>query len=289
MANLVTETQQRPWPAPMAGAVLKLWRAQCHLWELSKEIDDFFNLKPYRTALYADEAGLEHVLVAHTTHEPPVALPLIAGDCMQNMRVALDQLAWALARIGGKEPPRNVACPIYLAPDDFHERTKKGRPTAGSGLAKIRTMPAEARRMIEELQPWHAEDPELHPLWTLNEYSRIDRHRTLSIIFALDDYSDAVVGRRSESGKFVHDPDMTANEVLSSGAFYDGAELFRFTLKEPEPNLEVQYESSPLYLSLGKAYETTGVPVVELLGDIHRHIERNVLPSFRKFFEEPVP
>lgn len=165
--------------------------------------------------------------------------------------------AWALAGIGGKEPSRNAAFPIYLAPDDFHERTKKGRPTAGSGLAKIRTMPAEARRMIEELQPWHAEDPELHPLWTLNEYSRIDRHRTLSIIFALDDYSDAVVGRRSESGKFVHDPDMTANEVLSSGAFYDGAELFRFTLKEPEPNLEVQYESSPLYLSLGKAYETT--------------------------------
>lgn len=281
----MAETKQRPWPAPLGGAVLKLWRAQCHLWELSKEIDDFFETKPYRLALYTDEAGLEYVLVVRTTEEPPVSLPLIAGDCMQNMRVTLDQLAWALASIGENEPPRNTAFPIYLDPDDFHEKTKKGRPAAGSGLAKIREMPAKAQEMIEELQPYHAEDPELHPLWTLNEYSRIDRHRTLSIIFALDDYSDALVGKRNESGEFVPDPDMTEREVLSSGAFYDGAELFRFTLKEPEPNLEVQYESSSLYLSLGKAYETTGVPIVSLLGDIHHHIQKDILPLFRKFFE----
>jgi hypothetical protein len=80
---------------------------------------------------------------------------------------------------------------------------------------------------------------------------------------------------------------MTLDEMLSSGAFYDGAKLFRFTLKKPEPNVEVQYDSSPRFLSLGKAYVTTGVPVVELLGDIHRHIEQNVLSPFTKFFEEP--
>ena len=227
--------------------------------------------------------------MVRTTHEPPVSLPLIAGDCMQNMRVALDQLAWALAGIGDKDPPRNTAFPIYLDPDDFHAKKKKQRPTAGSGLAKIRAMPTEAQKMIEKLQPYYAEDPELHPLWTLNEYSRIDRHRTLSIIFALDDYSDAVVGRRNESGEFLPDPGMTAKETLSSGALHDGAELFSFTLKEPEPNVEVRYDSSPLYLSLGKEYETTGVPVVELLDDIHRHIEQNVLPPFRKFFEELMP
>lgn len=268
--------------------MLKLWRAQCHLWELSREMADFFKTKPYRTVLYKHEAGLEHVLLVHTTQEPPVSLPLIAGDCMQNMRVALDQLAWALASINGREPPGNTAFPIYLDPDSFHEKTKKGRPAAGSGLAKIRTMPAEAQTMIEALQPYHAEDPELHPLWTLNEYSRIDRHRTLSIIFALDDYSDAVVGRRNTSGEFIPDPGMTSREVLSSGNYYDGAELFRFTLKRPEPNLDVRYESSPLYLSLGKAYETTGVPIDELLNGIHRHIEQGVLPSFRKFFEGPI-
>lgn len=285
----MAETPQRPWPAELAGAALKLWRAECHLWELRSEIDGFFDLKPYRTVLYKHEAGLEHVLAVHTTQEPPISLPLIAGDCMQNMRVALDHLAWALAGIGGEEPPRNTAFPIYLARADFHQSSGKGKPTAGSGLAKTGKMPTEARAMIEEMQPYHAEDPELHPLWTLNEYSRIDRHRTLSIMFALNDYSNATVGRRSESGEFVPDPDMSADEVLSFGAFHDGAELFRFTLKEPEPNVEVRYDSSPLFLSLGKAYETTGVPVVELLGNTHRHIEQNVLPPFRKFFEEPKP
>ncbi len=280
----MAEARQHPWPAELTGPALKLWRAQCHLVDLHNEIADFFNLKPYRTVLYKHEAGLEHLLRVHTTQEPPISLPLIAGDCMQNMRVALDQLAWSLAGIGGKEPPSNTAFPIYLDPDDFHEKTKKGRPAAQSGLAKIRAMPAEAQAIIEELQPYHAEDPELHPLWTLNEYSRIDRHRTLSIMFALNDYSHATVGRRSESGEFVPDPNMIEHAVESSGAFYDGAELFRFTLKQPEPNMEVLYDSSPLYLSLGKAYVTTGVPVVKLLGDIHRHIEQGVLPRFEKFF-----
>lgn len=280
----MAEARQRPWPAELAGPALKLWRAQCHLVDMQNEINAFFLQTPYRTVLYKHEAGLHHVLRVHTTQEPPVELPLMAGDCMQNMRVALDQLAWSLAGISGKEPPGNTAFPIYLTADDFHEKTKKGRPAARSGLAKIRTMPKEARAIIEELQPYHAEDPELHPLWILNKWSRIDRHRTLSIMFALNDYSDATVGRRSESGEFVPDPDMTAEEVLSSGAFYDGAELFRFTLKEPEPNAAVHYEASPLYLSLGKAYVTTGVEVGQLLGDIHRHIEQDILPRFEKFF-----
>lgn len=285
----MAKTEERPWPAELAGAVLKLWRAQCHLVELVNEIDRFFDTKPYRTFLYQHESGLEYALVAHTTQEPPVSLPLIAGDCMQNMRVALDQLAWALAGISGEEQSGKTAFPISLDPYDFHEKTKKGRLAVGSGLAKIRGIPNEAQKMIEDLQPYHAEDPELHPLWTLNEYSRIDRHRTLSIMFALNDYSEVTVGRRNESGDFVSDPDMTAHEELSFGAFYDGAVLFRLTLKEAETNVEVQYESSPLYLSLGKAYETTGVPVVDLLSDIHRHIEQDVLPPFRKFFEEPTP
>ena len=79
----------------------------------------------------------------------------------------------------------------------------------------------------------------------------------------MNEYDETTVGRRNESGEFVPDPDMIA---------------------EAEPNVEVQYDSSPLYLFLGRAYVTTGVPVVELLGEIHQHIERKVLPRFEKFF-----
>lgn len=279
----MAETSGRSYPPELVGARRKLDRAYRHLRELHAEIDAFFELRPYRTALYKDEAGLEHVLVGYLTHRPPETLPMIVGDCMQNMRVSLDHLAWALAGIGGKEPPRSTAFPIYIDLAEFHDLTKRRAPTARSGLNKIRAIPEEAREVIEELQPYHAEDPQLHPLWILNEYSRIDRHRTLSVMFAMSDYTSVDVGRRTESGEFVSDPDMVANGVLTIGAFRHGGELYRFTLREPESNVGVKYDS-PLHLALGQAYVVTGEPVVDLLGSIHRHIDQEVLPRFERFF-----
>jgi hypothetical protein len=281
----VAEPPSQPYPPELVGTRLKLDRAYRHLQELHGEITAFLKLQPYRTALYKDEAGLEHVLVGYLTHWPPETLPLIIGDCMQNMRVALDHLAWALAGLSGVKPPRNTAFPIYLNPADFHDRTKKGAPTGRSGLKKIQAIPAEAQETIEELQPYHSEDPELDPLWVLNEYSRIDRHRTLSIVFAMSDYTSVDIGRRTESGGFVSDPDMVVDSVLSIGDFRHGGELFRFTLKEPDPNVEVRYDS-PLYLALGKAYEATGEPVINLLENIHQHIAQEVLPRFERFLSD---
>lgn len=110
----------------MAGAVFKLYRATLHLQELQREIAAYLSSQPHSTALYSHESGRKYLLRGHLSHEPPEVLPLIVGDCLQNMRVALDHLAWALAELGGEEPPRNTAFPIYIDEDDFHDRTKGG-------------------------------------------------------------------------------------------------------------------------------------------------------------------
>jgi hypothetical protein len=210
-------------------------------------------------------------------------VPTIIGDCLQNMRVALDHLAWALAESTGEEPPRNTAFPISLNSADFHARTNKGKPAGWSGLRKIEAMPDEVQEAIEELQPYHADDPELHPLWILNEYSRIDRHRTLTVMYALSDYEDFDLGTLDSSGNFLPLPnDMLTHLGLTSGAFYHGTELARFTLKEPVPDLQVKYDT-PFYIAFGQRYISIGDPL-EVLGDIHGHIEQTVLPKFARFF-----
>jgi hypothetical protein len=209
-------------------------------------------------------------------------MPTIIGVCLQNMRVALDHLAWALAESVGEEPPRNTAFPISLNTDAFNERNKAGRATGRSGLKKIEAVPEEAQAVIEELQPYHADDPELHPLWILNEYSRIDRHRTLSVMYALSDYTDFDVGTLDSSGELISLPkDMVTHLGLTSGAFYHGTELVRFTLKEPVPDLQVKYDS-PFYIAFGQRYISIGDPL-EVLSDIHGHIEQTVLPKFARF------
>ena len=273
----------RPWPGEMAGAVFKLYRATLHLQELQREIDAYLSSQPHSTALYSDGSGRRYLLRGHLSHEPPEMLPLIVGDCLQNMRVALDHLAWALAELGGKEPPRNTAFPIYIDRDDFHDQTKKGVPTARSGLGKMRALPEEARTIIEGLQPYYGDDPIMHPLWVLNEYSRIDRHRTLSVMYSLSDYSDFEIGRIDDAGSYV---EITNDEIehlgSASGAFYEDTELLWFTLKRPQKNVRVKYHS-PQYIAFGQRYISVGDPL-KRLSEIHEHIQHEILPKFEKFF-----
>ena len=267
----------------MAGAVFKLYRATLHLQELQREIAAYLSSQPHSTALYSDESGRKYLLRGHLPHEPPEVLPLIVGDCLQNMRVALDHLAWALAELGGKEPLRNTAFPIYIDEDDFHDRTKGGVPTARSGLGKMRALPKEAQTIIEGLQPYHGEDPSMHPLWVLNEYSRIERHRTLSVMYSLSDYTDFEIGKIDDAGNYLK---ITKDEIddlgLASGNFYEGTELLWFTLKRPEKNVRVKYHS-PQYIAFGQRYISVGDPL-ERLSEIYDHIQHVILPKFEKFF-----
>lgn len=270
-------------PFPPEGVRLKLARAHQHLEELRGEINEFFASPPFRVVLLKDESGLNYVLRGYLTHWLPEMVPLVIGDCLQNMRVALDHLAWALAESTGKEPPHHTSFPISLNPDAFHERNKAGKTTGRSGLKKIEALPGEAQTIIEELQPYHGDDPVLHPLWILNEYSRIDRHRTLSVMYAMSGYTDFDIGTLDSSGKIVPLPrDMITDLGMAGGAFFHGTELLRFTLKEPVPDLQVRYES-PQYITFGQRYISIGDPL-KVLSEIHRHIEQTVLPKFARFF-----
>lgn len=117
-------------------------------------------------------------------------------------------------------------------------------PTAKSGLAKMRALPEEAQTIIEGLQPYHGEDPSMHPLWVLNEYSRIDRHRTLSVMYSLSDSTDFEIGRIDAAGNYVKITNDELDDLgMASGHFYDGTELLWFTLKLPEKNVRGKYNS----------------------------------------------
>lgn len=270
-------------PYPLEGVRLKLARAYKHLEELRGELGAFYESPPFRTILKRDKSGLNYALIGYLTHWLPEMVPTIIGDCLQNMRVALDHLAWALAESAGEEPPHNTSFPIYLNSDAFHERNKAGKATGRSGLRRIEAIPAEARAIIEELQPYHDNDPSVHPLWVLNEYSRIDRHRTLSVMYAVSDYTNFDVGTLDSSGNFVPLPDdMVTNLGLTGPGFFHGTELARFTLKDSVPNLQVKYES-PLYVTFGQRYISIGDPL-KVLSNIHGHIEQTILPKFAKFF-----
>ena len=136
---------------PPEGVRLKLDRAYEHLVALDNEIRAFFEVKPYRIALHQEDAnGLEYVLRCYLTHWPPEMLPLIIGDCLQNMRTALEHLAWQLVLVGGGSPDTRTAFPIF-SDDPFATGAKKWLRDRFKSSTK--GMPSDAIARIKGLQP----------------------------------------------------------------------------------------------------------------------------------------
>jgi hypothetical protein len=110
------------------------------------------------------------------TIPPPTEFRLIIGDCLHNLRSALDNLVYELAVQYTAPNPipehkaRELAFPIVhraMKPDKFKTKYR----------SRIGLLNPRVQAIIEELQPYHREDSVSHPLWKLNRLSNIDKHR----------------------------------------------------------------------------------------------------------------
>lgn len=273
-------SESLPNSYPPHGVRLKLHRAHEHLVMLNREIEAFHMSKPYRMVHETWANDTVHILRAEIVRGLPEMLPVILGDCLQNMRAALEHLAWELVVVGDGNPGSKTGFPIFKD-DPF-------APGANSGLTrsftnKVSGMPEEAIAILKGLQPHLGDDPEHELLWLLNDYSNIDRHQTLNLVLAISDYIDVQPGKRDSCGEFIPDDSNVLDDMLVNDVFIHGAELYRVTLREPDPDMKVEY-NSPLYISFGKAGEIMGRPAVDMLHGMLRYIEQIILPQFMKFF-----
>jgi hypothetical protein len=112
---------------------------------------------------------------------PPVdGWGLAAGDYVHNVRSALDNLAFALARTQRDPParPNDIAFPIYQDEARFNRR----------GRRSIDQLPAPAIDLIERLQPFQRDggpersEPDRDELVVLQWLSNTDKHRVPPIM-----------------------------------------------------------------------------------------------------------
>jgi hypothetical protein len=109
---------------------------------------------------------------------------LLVSDIVCDLRFILDNLAYELviANTGADPPPneRGIEFPIFDDKGKFMQTRNDGRPVRISGLAKIGDMDAWVQRMIEELQPYHEEQPQNNGFMNLNEMCNTYKHRLLA-------------------------------------------------------------------------------------------------------------
>jgi hypothetical protein len=155
--------------ASLWSAQGKLARARKHIADLEPILKAFNAGNPYGIAATRDSMRKPVYTVTKVTPTGPDAATT-AGDALQNLRSALDHLAFTVVTLGrGAQPidPRNVAFPIV---DD---RTKY----LGLRNSRLQGARQNALDAVDKIEPWRGGKGEI--LWRLSELNNIDKHRLL--------------------------------------------------------------------------------------------------------------
>jgi hypothetical protein len=172
------------------------------------------------------------------------------GDCVHNLRCAVDFIAWELA---GADPiDRETMFPI------FDDRQKFKR----NGEWRIRNVPSAPRALIEQMQPYNASHPRETGLWAIEYFDAADKHRLLTL-------TAPVVG--SVEASYVGDLGTTQDMSYPTptATLEKNAVIAILTITPPSPNMQVDIEFTPQIA----------------FGDI-RDVPRYVIPSLRNMIAE---
>lgn len=79
---------------------------------------------------------------------------------------------------------------------------------------------------------------------------------------------------------------VTTHIWTSLAPFQDEAQIARWTLDPPRPDVKMEGEFS-FYVSFGEGVQPAIRPVTDVLENILRHVEAEVLPPLSHFFDHP--
>jgi hypothetical protein len=184
------------------------------------------------------------------TEKPPDDIALAAGDCVHNLRSALDHIIYELSCHTAKEDVGGTEFPIFKNPKNWDAKdAKTGDFKPFSGCYKLRAVPKAARDRIEVLQPYRGLDA---MYWTrerllnVHQLDIADKHRNLNL----------AVANVPETGvAYGHDGPQMRVIYVHTGRLNEGTEalLLRFhpsvDLKvkvQPYTFLEVVFADAPV-------------------------------------------
>ena len=205
------------------------------------------------------------------------ALPLIIGDCVHNLRSALDHLVYRLALENGaaRIAADKTFFPIYLTKTLFDKRVEK--------LVKP-FISTSALTEIEKSQPYSAYDvPEEADIWILSQLDIFDKHRLLIVAgqkFAPTAFTVGIPGGE-ERHEVIPNPQWKPMK--------DGAEILRFKLSRmPNPpskmNVHVEMMTTVQFVDTGLACD--GVIVQDALRQCLGIVSATVRDFGIQFFAE---
>lgn len=249
------------------GAYLKVIRAEEHLAAVKAEIATFKELKPYVPVGQVESDPPGYLVRLYEAHTLPVRPRLSAGDCIHNLRSALDHLAWQLVKAAGNEPrtdrPR-TQFPI------FNDPLPDGKPVTIHGGISV-----QAAAILNSLQPYVRGDAaRSHPLSVINNLDNIDKHQRLNF----------TISTAASTACFVQEADSDAmlGGQMQSGPFFSGDPIAWFPGFVPTNEVEVYVQFSTLVSMPEATGGDTSVEAVNVLSDLCQFVRESVIDRFAR-------
>lgn len=262
--------------AKLALIRVKVERAKRHMSELEVEVNAFFSQQPYKVEVRRDsERRLVYYLSSVT--EPSPAIAVLAGEVIQNLRSALDHLAYQLAVLGtgGKGDYRRIYFPITEDATKYkNERTDK-----------VKGMRLDAIRAIDAIKPYKGGND---VLWRLHKLNNIDKHRLLVTVGSIYKNLNIAPVLQKEFEKLWSDPqfaDVRPNLTVPDLLLNPGGNMFPlkagddlFTdLPDAEVNEKIEFH---FQLVINEPQVIEGAPLLETLKEMIDVVDNTIL-SFK--------
>jgi hypothetical protein len=163
---------------------LKVERAEDHLDEVKAKMAAYAARNPFRATRVRQPRGQRHIWLyrLEMTEKPDPMIPVIIGECLYDLRSALDHLAVAMA-------PRNrkasAAFPVEWTDPwqkDADGSFVYGEERRRSFTSKIKGMPDEAVALVRNAQPYQRKNSELETLGLISRLENADKHRELIVV-----------------------------------------------------------------------------------------------------------
>jgi hypothetical protein len=229
---------------PFFGVELRLARARMHAQGLGASVTEWQGHPLSAHGEISEDRRQYKLVLDDFAVVPPVELwGMLIGDCVHNLRSALDNLCFGAARLKCDPPadPRGIQFPIFATREAYN----------GNAGRTLHQLPDEAVRLLDHFQPFQkgvADEIQKHALLMLQHLSNQDKHRIPQVALLRVQQSDHRQELTFESSIEAEEWIAAAPHfVIEGGPVWAGSTLISVTCSRPAGRIQgtVRVEAFP--------------------------------------------
>lgn len=267
-------------PQKLGELLVKVDRANKHLIDLELEMRRFFRPpNPHEVISEDDPQKGERAYYLRIRKKIPTEFSALIGDITQNLRCALDHLAWHLVQnspIPTKARERDIYFPIFEDAAEY----QKGK------MRKIEGMTSAAIQAIDDIKPYGRLDRHNPmagignlPLYDLSVINIQDKHRLLIPAWVAAPGHSLTKSRRTEVAKVLRAAFGSENANVMGPSLIDfnkpledGSKLCTLPIAEVDDNMQFRFQ-----IAFGEPTCVRGKEPLSTLKNMHRIVKEIVL------------